>query len=390
MLIERINFYLEKLSNDEQQKQNETSESTTASVIRLSRSGECARKLAYSLVPSKYKPKRQSTRRLLVLQEGSNVDTMLKTLLKKADPYFSNADLEVHLTVDVDGEKYTIPGHLDGMSYDPEIGFFVVEIKSASNETYASAVKGLIDYTYACQAIAYSHATGIKNIAFLFYRKETAHLLEVLFVQENQEVSTAVVLMNEQRIEIDRNNLSENLIKDSNALAIKVRLDPSLIDDVINRWQKVIRFMKNNYSEEYLPDREYQFSDTCPKCDGTGNLQKGKCTLCDGTGKTKFVVLGYPCTYCPFIDYCYPQTHVEYISSRLSTQPKVITNADGISLEEAVADFQAKTSMWGNKSYIKAVYSMHHGKPVQTKVNLIDEETTEEDQGVIEKDQEPV
>jgi hypothetical protein len=63
----------------------------------------------------------------------------------------------------------------------------VVEIKTASNRTFEKSLDGKIDIAYLAQSWFYHYATGFQVVIFIFYRKETSHICEVVFDVEQKE-----------------------------------------------------------------------------------------------------------------------------------------------------------------------------------------------------------
>lgn len=154
-----------------------------ANPIRPSNAGKCARAIAYQLhFPEKLSP--LSARARLVFRLGDTIEAELKELLLANPPEgvefsFPEPQEIVKLKIGDNEVEVEIIGAIDGRcKVNGEE--YLVEIKSSSDYGFKKTLKGDLDYSYACQAIAYQRATGVHKTLFLYYNKNTSHLQELV------------------------------------------------------------------------------------------------------------------------------------------------------------------------------------------------------------------
>lgn len=219
MLIEHL---LKNIANEEKDRK-------WSNPLRMSSAGNCQRKIAYQLY--EFVPKPLTSRARMVFRLGDTIEAEIKELIKKYPP----KGYEIEYPQDpfvfvIDGKEIT--GHVDGIINKPRK--MILEIKSINTRGFTRLKKEGISYGYQCQTTAYMNALKIPETLFIFYNKDTSHLLELSY-----------------------------------------KYDKTLFDSITQRYQNVIRSTKDK-----LPGKEYGPSDAG--------------------------WLPFNCSYCPFIDECWP------------------------------------------------------------------------------------
>lgn len=213
MLIEYIQ---EGIKEEEKEKRKSQS-----SPLRMSASGKCARQIGYQLYGFESEP--LPPRSIMVFRLGDTIEAELKALLVKyLPPHIEVELLNEEISVDIDGVK--ILGHTDGIIKQPIQA--VLEMKSINTMRYKSLSREGIPFDYQMQATAYMKALGLKKTLFMFYNKDTSHVME-----------------------------------------IEMSFDESFWQQIVKRFQSVIHSTKEN-----LPPREYH-------PDGLGKLT-WHCSYC--------------------------------------------------------------------------------------------------------------
>lgn len=158
-----------------------TIEKTTP--LRMSSAGKCQRAIAYQL--HGFKPEPIKARGLMVFRLGHTIETEMKDLIDNNKP--SNWTItypKEDFFIEVEGEP--IIGHVDGiLKIDGEAS--ILEIKSTNTRKYKEIENSWdIPYEYKCQATAYMKALSLKNTIFIFYNKDTSHLLEIHYPYDEE------------------------------------------------------------------------------------------------------------------------------------------------------------------------------------------------------------
>ncbi len=218
MLVNKILEYYTQFEKDRE----------WANPLRMSNAGKCARAIAYQLHGYEAEPlsaRARMTFRLGDLIESDLVDASLKC------SEFKGMQDEVEIII----ENTVIKGHIDGYlpaEEHPETG---VDFKSISDFGFKRAQSGEVDYSYICQAHCYMTAKNWQQFLIVFYKKHTSHLTEVF-----------------------------------------IEFNPSIWDEVVARFKRVISSTKEN-----LPEREHEPD------------EKGK--------------LKWNCSYCNYCKICWPE-----------------------------------------------------------------------------------
>lgn len=224
----------------------------------------------------------------------------------------------------------------------PTIGPCVLESKALSNRGFQRALLGQIDYGKRCQLVGLAEATGL-NVCMLPYRKETAHLAELLFLRGQQATRIEVILLNGLR-EIYYVGDDSQVINEYGDPAqfpgeaqweqaiTWTPFDRDVIADIQARILKVLLVSQQGpWLREYGPNFQCAKCEgvggkPCGHCKGTGHGTKKLCGHCQGTGVlgckscdggiVEETELGFPCSYCPVIGACYP-----FATLTLDTKP---------------------------------------------------------------------
>ena len=148
---------------------------------RASALGMCARRLGYMKLGVIGEP--LTPRRLSIFNHGDVADMMLKEDLTKA---LGGGLITAGHRGSVMIEGVEVSGECDGLFHlDGRYG--VVDFKSMADYSFDRACKGEIDETYAVQGYIYSLIYEVDIVVFVCLRKETSHLVEVIFDKQAQE-----------------------------------------------------------------------------------------------------------------------------------------------------------------------------------------------------------
>lgn len=222
-------------------------------------------------------------------------DDILQVIKNLSDIEFEEKNLDVKVDL---GEGIVLDGHLDGFIYDKANDKYgVLEIKSASDYAFDEALDGKIDEDYRVQAGLYAYALNVDFVMFIFYRKQTSHLLELVF-WKNLPSNVKVQYMGNQ---------------EKDYFVLNTPLDFDFIDKVREKYRKLKEV--NSIEDVFAIPIPYDYT-ICSNCGGSGLREYGKCRSCKGTGKKVLedgsFYLGYPCSYCAYNMLCYPQQSVEF------------------------------------------------------------------------------
>ena len=332
---------------------------TRGNAIRGSRLGECQRALAYAMWPGLYPPEEPLARRKMVWAMGRDVEARLRKDLREVWPGRWGMEEEAFfLSVQLTGKEATsaedkfangflkgslipafnphgdltrwrqagrglvldpticvlwVPIHVDGIADVPDIGLTTVEIKSYSSPGFRMVSHGEVGYSYRVQLAVEAEATGLDSAAWIMYRKETSHLLELFYSRKVDAVKLIVVRHSGQREVFVPN---QTLIDDAVGFEIYQPFEPEMVEAARRRVRRVLLARP-----DVLPDREYGVTFVCPTCEGTttqtmrkdrsGPLKTPKpCEDCQG-GTLDEVALSFPCSYCDWKTHCWPIDRAE-------------------------------------------------------------------------------
>lgn len=255
------------------------------SLLRLSASGYCARRLAYQRInhetPGTYESEVLNPRALMVFHLGDMVEASLKAWIRDAGSLFmplAPPDDTVRIVV----AGVMINGHPDGLFQEPDGSLSLVSIKSINTRGYDRVESEGPPYEHVCQETAYMAALEIYKTRFLYYNKNTSHIMDDWVVE----------------------------------------FSPALYTEISNRWARVIGATPDN-----LPAAEYQAVPETEWVRGLKGYKQGTAptasewadqVVLDSEGKrvtevksngywreTGRKVLPWQCSYCPMKGPCY-------------------------------------------------------------------------------------
>lgn len=177
MIVEQIENLIKA---DEKARVGETRD-----LFRASGAGRCTREQAYQLLGVPGEP--LTPRRRMTFDFGNLIETQVQGYLKRAlgDKWVNGNTLgDNHF--EIDGIK--ISYHIDFafQHSDGQIG--IGEIKSMADFSFERAIKGELDEAYLAQAWCYQKATDFNPVVFVCVRKETNHMVEIIFDRDCKEL----------------------------------------------------------------------------------------------------------------------------------------------------------------------------------------------------------
>jgi hypothetical protein len=261
--------------------------------------GYCPRRLGYMKLGIPGAP--MTPRRLSILGDGIAYDLVLKDRIQRVLKHrVIDGDFLGNHEVGLEGVP--ISYHIDmGMELE-DSRLAVVEIKTASNRTFEKALEGKIDIAYLAQSWFYHYATGFPVVMFVFYRKETSHICEVVFDVEQKET-----------IVMRRYN------NDAYAMAVN---DPMLIAEIKTPFdaaveaqvRDTVRTIRDLDGENNLPVGTPTIEPETIKVQGRNKAreymeQNGIDAMPEPAGSwytftTGRQIAGFPCSYCGWIERC--------------------------------------------------------------------------------------
>jgi hypothetical protein len=343
----------------------------TGNAIRGSRLGRCARQSAYMMFPKAYPPEPLPARAKLVFRFGDMIHEMIRREFRRVVPgewgmeearfHFkvplstkeaawalalieSGAlkgrvltDTPPHragLVLDIATPALWVPLHVDGIA---DIGGVLAsaEIKSMATGSFRRAVQGHVDYAYRVQMAAAVDATGLDAALYVAVRKDTSHLLEIVYAKGAQEVTVTFTKQPHTSMVM---GLAVEDGGDWEAAEVRHPFEPHLLEQARNRVRRILRATVTQ-----LPEREYGPSFVCGTCEGTGIQRKAKntgeplkkgpksCPDCESratteaeiafgitrpTGRLAVSELPFQCRYCAFVTHCWPMATLEIEDER--------------------------------------------------------------------------
>lgn len=268
--------------------------------FRASSAGRCERALGYQKLGINGKP--LQPRRLAVMKHGTIIHTALTRDLGRAlgDRFVSEKKLTARKKLFTTIEGIKISYHPDGAVQLPDDRLAIVEFKTMADFSFQKATKGEIDREYLCQAYVYHVGTDFPVVIFLAYRKETSHLVSIVFDRDAKE--TTVV----QRFGGDPMELATNDPLD--LTEIRTPFDDSVAEEVRGKYRRLGALTKK---EELAPGVRV-IEDEVVKVQGKEKAlqyQKdyGEPSNVAGSWysfKTGRRIAGFPCSYCSQIEDC--------------------------------------------------------------------------------------
>ena len=394
-------------------------EGRAGNAIRGSRLGRCARQSAYLLFPGAFPPAPLPARAKLVFKFGDLVHEFIRAELRRVTPGEWGAEEErfhfrVELTVkqakaceahirarrlvgtvekglnakpdarrglvlNLAEPALYVPLHVDGIADAGAYGLASVEIKSMATGSFLRALKGHVEYSYRVQMAAALEATHLDTQMLIACRKETSHLLEVVY---SRKVDTVTIRFTKQsrliKVKILEGRDGHTVGGDSGAtqgwdllhaaggtdpgdpgpLGVPPALgpdlgqadweaaevchpfEPRLLDEARGRVRRILLATPTN-----LPAREYGPSFACPTCEATGRQERRKgtgeplkrgprpCGDCEATGTLTEAPLPWQCRYCAFVGHCWPTATLSFDEGERPVYTVTREEVEGIAVQ---------------------------------------------------------
>lgn len=293
MVIELVEAYL----NAEAAKENKKKRNP----FRGSAAGYCERSMGYDKLGINGRP--LLPRRFMVLKHGTGLHEQLTKLFAKAlgDRFVPEKKLVAghKLYTTIEGVK--ISYHPDGAFQAEDGRLALVEFKGLSDFGFDRATKGEIDREYLCQAWVYFVGTDFDLIVFVIYRKETSHMVEIVF---DRHATEKVVT---QRLGGDPLQLSAH--EPLKITEIVTPFDPSVEAEVRGKYRRLalvkteadlapgVRVVEDEVAKVQGKDK----AEEAQKIYGEPIDKKGAGWFTFRTGRK---IAGFPCSYCAKIERC--------------------------------------------------------------------------------------
>ena len=266
--------------------------------------GYCPRRLGYQKLGVVGDP--ITPRRMSILGDGTAYDLVLKDRIQRVlDDRVIDGDFLGDHEVMLEGVP--ISYHIDMGMQLADGRLAVVEIKTAADMTFDRAVRGQIDESYLAQAWFYHYATGFPVTIFIFYRKQTSHVCEVIFDSEATET-----------IITKRYGGNELEIAANDPLLIAEVRSPFDVK-IESRVRETVRSVRDCSSLTDLPigvrvvEKETVSAQGKAKAEEARKLY-GEPSKVNGQWsyfETGREILGFPCSYCAFHNNCFPGVRLE-------------------------------------------------------------------------------
>lgn len=231
----------------------------------------------------------------------------------------------IGIVLDQTTQTLWCPTYIDRAVLDPDYGLMVVEEKAVSSYQFRRMVMGQVDYEKRCQLAGEAAATGLDPL-WLVYRKDTAHIAEILFTRKVERVRIEITKPNGQKDvylgQADRFASLEGEAVEFPADAlwetaeVWTPFDPSLLEAIQTRIRRVVTASPTGpWHREAGPNFR------CPTCHGTSiqTFRKGTttplkvpklCEDCQGGFVEEAALPQWPCAYCSVVLHCFKPAKV--------------------------------------------------------------------------------
>lgn len=327
MILEHLEAYL--------RQQAEIKADAPTNPFRASSSGRCIREGCYDLL--RLRPEPLQPRRMLTLEHGTVIhDNLLTPLIKNAMGWRVVSGAEFgDCEFEIDGAKISF--HIDlafqHEYYDPEVDnrraaneIGVAEIKGWADMPFKKAEQGEIDHEILCQGWTYHHGTSFNPVVFLGFRKETSHMVEIVFDRTVHEKVVTQTLTTDPIAKAKADPILLTEIKSPFDLSVE-----GYVRDRI-KWLKTTQTIKDTsidsqqWVKNNVPGKD-AVEDEIVRVQGKHNRDskiaegltlyqepaKGGSWWAFKTGRK---ILGYPCSYCGHKGRCYPEARMEMKGER--------------------------------------------------------------------------
>lgn len=292
MVIELVEEYLTAEAIRENQKKRNP--------FRGSSAGRCERAMGYDKLGIPGRP--LLPRRYMVLKHGTGLHQQLTRLFAKAlgDRFVPERKLVARkkLFTVIEGQK--IDYHPDGAVQLQDDRLALVEFKGLSDYGFDKATRGEVDREYLCQAYIYHVGTDFPVIIFVIYRKETSHMVEIVFDRDATETVVTQRLGGDAYLLATKDPLQ--------VTQIVTPFDDSVAEEVRGKYRR----LKELKRAEDLAEGVRAIEDEVVKVQGKEKAlqyQKdyGEPVKVAGswyTFSTGRKIAGYPCSYCAHVEAC--------------------------------------------------------------------------------------
>jgi len=295
MLIEAVENYYRELSAERNSKPQNWH--------RASSLGYCPRRLGYQKLGVVGDP--LTPRRLSIFHHGDAIDLAIKQDLYHA---LKGEIITANHRGSVEIEGVEISGECDGFFHiDGRYG--VVDGKTMSDFGFERALNGQIEESYQVQGWVYSQIYGVDLVVFYCYRKETSHIVEVIFDARVPETIITRRFGGDEREIATKDPLliAEVRTPFSPGIEAKARATVVAVNAVTCEADLPGRIEKNDRGEPIIQAETVKvqgaggadaYQDANP-----GHINTGKAGSWY-TFETGRRIAGFPCSYCPFIRRC--------------------------------------------------------------------------------------
>ncbi len=291
--------------------------------IRGSRLGRCVRQSAYALWPDLFPPEPLRARAKLVFRFGDMIHELVRREFRRVIPgrwgmeearFYFRVPLSVReaeaalakadegslslrvaqglppsgpepgspLTLNLAEPALYVPIHVDGIAELPDGRLAAAEIKSMPTTSFRFTSQGEVEYGYRVQQAVAVEATGLEDAVYVAMRKDTCHLLELVYSKRAAAVVVTVTktsrLVDVARAALDGPAPPISPDGDWEAIEVQHPFEPLLLEQARRRAKQILLATPGR-----LPPREYGPSFGCAKCAGVGSKP---CGYCKGTGLT--------------------------------------------------------------------------------------------------------
>ena len=230
----------------------------------------------------------------------------------------------IGLVLDKAAQTLWCPTYIDRAVLDPDYGLMVVEEKAVSSFQFRRMVAGTVDYDKRCQLAGEAAATGLDPL-WLVYRKDTAHLAEILFGRKVERVRVEItkpsglkeiyVAQDGRLVSPDGQDFPDDSLWET--AEVWTPFDPAILEQIRTRIRLVVTATPAGpWHREYGPDF------ACPTCHGTTVQSYRKrsttplkspkpCEECQAGVLEEARLPAFPCGYCSVVKTCWPTARLE-------------------------------------------------------------------------------
>jgi hypothetical protein len=314
--------------------------------FRASAMGRCIREGCYDLTG--LEPEPLQPRRMLTLEHGTVIhDNLLTPLIEKAMGWrvvsgaeFGDCEFEIdgakisfHIdlafqVIPEDKSAFWINNNIGNPMVSDQIG--VAEIKGWADMTFKKASEGVIDHEILCQGWTYYKGTSFNPIVYLGFRKETSHMVEIVFERDATEKVVTQRTLTRDPIQLAKD---DPILLTSIVSPFDLSVEEYVRDRI--KWLKKVkaevgdRNLNLNFDLRHVPGAD-RVEDEIEKVQGKDNMLLREQQIINQTGKAPAItknaswyniptgrkILGYPCSYCGHKFRCFEHAEMEMKGER--------------------------------------------------------------------------